>query len=92
MLESVEKGIDMFDGAYPFTCADFGYGLVFPLDIQQNIECSSLKINLRDSKYAKHFQPILKGCQCMTCTDHTCAYIHHLLNTKEMLAEVLLTW
>ncbi len=35
-------------------------------------------------------QPLVKGCSCFTCTNHTRAYVHHLLHTHEMLASVLL--
>ena len=31
-----------------------------------------------------------QGCGCFTCRRHTRGYIHHLLNTHEMLADVLL--
>jgi hypothetical protein len=48
------------------------------------------KMNLRDKRFAKDTQPILTGCACATCTSHTRAYIHHLLNVHEMLAQVLL--
>ena len=35
-------------------------------------------------------RPVLPGCACVACTRHTRAYIHHLLNTHEMLGEALL--
>jgi hypothetical protein len=34
--------------------------------------------------------PLVEGCRCFTCTRHTQAYVHHLLQTHEMLAPVLL--
>ncbi|CAL4199881.1 unnamed protein product, partial [Meganyctiphanes norvegica] len=37
-----------------------------------------------------HKDPILPGCMCHTCQNFSCSYIHHLLNTKELLAPVLL--
>jgi len=43
------------------------------------------------SRYADDFSPICKKCKCLTCQNHTRAYIHHLHHTKEMLALVLLT-
>lgn len=32
----------------------------------------------------------MPGCTCKGCSRHTRAYIHHLLKSKELLAEVLL--
>ncbi|KAK0576025.1 hypothetical protein LWI29_010809 [Acer saccharum] len=34
--------------------------------------------------------PIVQGCSCYTCQNHTKAYINHLLNVHEMLAQILL--
>lgn len=34
--------------------------------------------------------PLVAGCSCFTCKNHSRAYIHHLLQTHEMLAGVLL--
>jgi queuine tRNA-ribosyltransferase subunit QTRTD1 len=49
------------------------------------------KINLRDVCYKFDTRPIVSGCQCYSCTYHSRAYIHHLVNTHEMLANILLT-
>lgn len=48
------------------------------------------EINLNHSRYSCDFTAIVSGCTCYCCTNHTRAYIHHLLVTKEMLATVLL--
>lgn len=38
----------------------------------------------------KDTTPIVEGCSCYTCQNHTRAYINHLLNVHEMLAQILL--
>jgi queuine tRNA-ribosyltransferase subunit QTRTD1 len=94
ILECVSNGVDLFDGTYPFTCAENGYASIYPVDINDKItpeEHDKLKMNLRDVKYARQFIPINSSCSCFSCKNHTRAYIHHLLNTHEMLAEVLLS-
>ncbi|GER34207.1 queuine tRNA-ribosyltransferase [Striga asiatica] len=48
------------------------------------------KINLRATIYRKDMSPILDGCKCYTCQNHTKAYINHLFNVHEMLAHILL--
>lgn len=42
------------------------------------------------SRYADDFSCICKECKCLTCQNHSRAYIHHLHHTKELLALVLL--
>ncbi|XP_019619109.1 PREDICTED: queuine tRNA-ribosyltransferase accessory subunit 2-like [Branchiostoma belcheri] len=49
------------------------------------------EIDLNDrEKYAWDFRPVLPGCSCYCCQNHSRAYIHHLLQTGELLARVLL--
>lgn len=47
-------------------------------------------INLRDERYIEDSSPIDPKCTCYACKHHSRSYINHLLNTHEMLAEVLL--
>ena len=48
----------------------------------------SLDMSLR--AHANDSRPLLPGCQCFCCQNHSRAYIHHLVRTHEMLALVLL--
>ena len=41
-------------------------------------------------RHSEEFKPIMEHCQCYSCLNHTRAYIHHLLVTKELLAHTLL--
>ncbi|KAN0040935.1 hypothetical protein ACTFIV_003471 [Dictyostelium citrinum] len=98
ILSLVELGVDLFSTNYPNLMTEWGNALTFKYKMDQLKECANNtddnqenKINLWDSKYVIDTTPIIKGCDCFTCTQHTKAYIHHLLNTHEMLAEVLLT-
>lgn len=50
----------------------------------------SFSLNLWDEKYRKDRGPILAGCACHACRHHTRAYIHHLLKSNELTADVLL--
>ncbi|XP_075230202.1 queuine tRNA-ribosyltransferase accessory subunit 2 isoform X2 [Lycorma delicatula] len=49
-----------------------------------------MEICLKDKIYFDDFSPILEGCTCAACRNHTRAYIHHLYNTRELLGPVLL--
>ncbi|XP_035299370.1 queuine tRNA-ribosyltransferase accessory subunit 2 isoform X3 [Cricetulus griseus] len=55
-----------------------------------NQEMTSFEINLKEKKYQEDFRPLVNGCSCYCCKNHTRAYIHHLLVTNELLAGVLL--
>lgn len=48
------------------------------------------KINLWAVRHRLDKGPLVQGCSCFTCRNHSRAYIHHLLLTHEMLGGVLL--
>jgi len=79
---------------YPHSLTVLGYASTFvidPLGEQDNKgELNRSKINLRDKRHEKDVSPLVLSCSCFTCKNHTRAYIHHLLNVHEMLAETLL--
>ncbi|MGQ4576109.1 tRNA guanosine(34) transglycosylase Tgt [Dermabacteraceae bacterium P7006] len=49
------------------------------------------RVNLTGAKYKRLFKPIDENCDCYTCVNYTCAYIHHLFKAKEMLSSTLCT-
>ncbi|KAB1210932.1 Queuine tRNA-ribosyltransferase subunit QTRTD1 [Morella rubra] len=99
VLQGVASGVDLFDSVYICHLTLRGFALTFPLDgIGVNESDCQLgdngsdrtKINLRATVYRKDTSPIIKSCGCYTCQNHTRAYINHLLNVHEMLAQILL--
>ena len=38
------------------------------------------KLNLKQQKFEKDFQPIDKNCQCSTCRNYTRAYLHMVID------------
>ena len=50
----------------------------------------AFSLNLWSLKYRTDTRPLLKNCECHTCRRHTRAYVHHLLQCREMTASVLL--
>ncbi|XP_072971028.1 uncharacterized protein [Typha angustifolia] len=99
VLQGVAAGIDLFDSTYIYHLTLGGLALVFPLDILERDSWDShlhydggdcTKINLRATIYMKDTSPIVDNCSCFTCQNHTRAYINHLLNVHEMLAQILL--
>ncbi|CAI5773025.1 queuine tRNA-ribosyltransferase accessory subunit 2 isoform X1 [Podarcis lilfordi] len=58
--------------------------------IHTSQEIASFEINLKEKRYQDDFGPLVNGCLCYCCQNHSRAYVHHLLETKELLAGVLL--
>lgn len=99
ILQGIAAGVDLFDTTYIYYLTLGGFALTFPLGGVQrtipNFELSAsrsdqMKINLKATIYRKDTSPIVDGCSCYTCQNHTKAYINHLLNVHEMLAQILL--
>uniref|UniRef100_A0A7N0U7I0 Queuine tRNA-ribosyltransferase accessory subunit 2 n=1 Tax=Kalanchoe fedtschenkoi TaxID=63787 RepID=A0A7N0U7I0_KALFE len=95
VLRGVAQGIDLFDSAYIHQLTTGGFALTFPFEAAKRHSISDgmsdgTKINLRADVYRKDTSPIMKSCHCYTCMNHTKAYINHLLNVREMLAQTLL--
>jgi queuine tRNA-ribosyltransferase len=80
LLESVHRGVDMFDCIIPSQLAQ--RGVVFT---------SRGKIQLRRSVHKLSERPVDAGCNCVACRDHSRAYLHHLIKTEEVLGWHLLT-
>lgn len=55
-----------------------------------NSSTTSLADDAWHSDNATSVAPLVPGCQCHACTNYHRAYLHHLLQAKEMLAWVLL--
>jgi len=79
-------GIDIFDSSYCTLLSDNGQALIFNYSDQ-----TSITLDMSSPQYHQDLEPILTNCNCYTCSNNfTRAYINHLLNTSEMLAQVLL--
>lgn len=73
LLESVLRGVDMFDCVLATRVARNGTALV-----------RGGRLVVRNATYAEDFRPIEEGCDCYACTHHTRAYIRHLLKVGEI--------
>ncbi|EPS65555.1 hypothetical protein M569_09223, partial [Genlisea aurea] len=92
ILQGVAAGIDLFDSTYIYHLTVGGFALTFPLDGNKISDAGDGgKIDLKASTlYRKDASPILAGCSCYACRNHTKAYLNHLLNVHELLAHILL--
>ena len=80
IFEAIEQGIDTFDCVSPTRVAR--NGAAYTYEGRKNIVAS---------RYRSDFTPIIADCECYTCQNYTCAYLHHLLHAKELLANTLMS-
>lgn len=61
-----------------------------PLSLPPPRPISPQVLDLRAPSMRMDPRPLVVGCGCHACRNHTRQYVHHLLLAHEMLAEVLL--
>ena len=80
IVESVMRGVDIFDSVFPTRNGRHGTAITW-----QGM------LNLRKSDYRTDTRPLDEECSCPTCQNFTRAYLHHLLREKEILGMHLLS-
>lgn len=80
LLDGVLRGVDMFDCVMPTRIARHGS---FFMPNSRGI--------IKNKEFEEDFTPLVEGCTCYTCRNHTKAYIRHLYRAKEATAAILMT-
>lgn len=80
LIESIERGIDMFDCVMP--TRNGRNGMVFT---------RTGTLNMRNAIHKNDFSPIDDECSCYTCKNFTRAYMRHLFTAREILGLQLAT-
>jgi len=80
LIEGICSGVDMFDCVMPTRIGR--HGTAFG---------NGPRINLKNAAYKEDFTPIVEGCGCYTCQNHTKAYIRHLIKANETLGFTLVS-
>lgn len=81
LLESVARGVDMFDCVMPTRSGR--HALAFT---------RFGRINLKNARHADDPRPLDESSDCPALRDYSRAYLHHLIRCNEMLGSMLLTW
>ena len=81
LLESVGRGVDMFDCVMPTRAGR--HGLAYT---------RFGKVNLRNAKHADDPRPLDPESDCPATGTYSRAYLHHLVKSGEILGMMLLTW
>jgi len=78
ILESIERGMDMFDCVIPTRYAR-----------SATLFTSRGKLRLTNRNYRRDFYPVDSACDCYCCRNFSRAYLHHLFNANEILSATL---
>ncbi|MCF6179233.1 MAG: tRNA guanosine(34) transglycosylase Tgt [Geopsychrobacter sp.] len=78
ILESIERGMDMFDCVIPTRYAR-----------SATLFTSRGKLRLTNRQYRRDFFPVDPACDCYCCKNFSRAYLHHLFNANEILSATL---
>lgn len=80
LIESIDRGIDMFDCVLP--TRNGRNAMVFT---RQG------RLNLRNARFTEDLAPLDSGCHCYTCSHFSRAYLRHLFKAREILGLQLVT-
>ena len=81
LLESVARGVDMFDCVMPTRAGRHGTAYT-----------RFGKINLKNARHAEDHRPLDEVSDCPASKNYSRAYLHHLVRSNEALGGMLLTW
>lgn len=81
LLQSVARGVDMFDCVMPTRAGR--HGLAYT---------RRGKVNMKNARHADDPRPLDEESSCPATRDYSRAYIHHLIKCNEALGAMLLSW
>ena len=81
LVESVARGIDMFDCVLPTRAGRHGQAWTW-----------EGPINLKNARFAEDMSPVDAAVPCPASQDYTKAYLHHLIKAGEYLGAMVLSW
>lgn len=81
ILESVMRGVDMFDCVMPTRAGRHGHAFT-----------RRGRVNLRNARHADDPRPLDEASGCPAANSYSRAYLHHLIKAGEYLGAMLLTW
>jgi queuine tRNA-ribosyltransferase len=81
IVESVIRGIDMFDCVLPTRSGRHGQAWT-----------DAGPLNIKNARFAEDVSPLDESIDCSASRDYSKAYLHHLFKAGELLGQVLLSW
>jgi queuine tRNA-ribosyltransferase len=80
LVESISRGIDVFDCVIPTRLARHG-----------TVMAGNGNLNIMNEQYLRDSSPIEPGCACHCCQNYSRSYIRHLIKEKEITGIHLLS-
>jgi queuine tRNA-ribosyltransferase len=81
LVEAVARGVDMFDCVLPTRAGRHGQAWTW-----------AGPVNLKSARFAEDETALDADIDCPASRDYSKAYLHHLVKSGEILAQVLLSW
>ncbi len=81
LIDSVVRGIDMFDCVLPTRLGRNG-----------SLYTSQGRINIKNNRFIDDLSPVDPECDCWACRHYSAAYLRHLYKCDEILASRLATY
>jgi len=81
LIESVARGVDMFDCVMPTRSGRHGQAFTW-----------DGKINLKNARFADDPAPLAAASNCPAARDYSRAYLNHLVKCGELLGAMLISW
>lgn len=81
LVGAVERGVDMFD-------------CVLPTRSGRTDQAFTRRgtLNMRNARHKDDPRPLDPDCVCYACSNYSRAYVHHLVQAREILGGMLLSW
>ena len=80
ILNSVERGVDMFDCVWPTRVARNGM-----------VMTDEGRMNIKNACYRLDERPLDENCDCFACRNYSRAYLSHLFRSGELTSHRLLS-
>ena len=90
ILSAVALGFDLITVPLVSQTSEQGLAFCFNFPAVEDGQSMPLGLDMWPGTHAASLEALASGCKCYTCTKHHRAYVHHLLQVKEMLAWTLL--
>ncbi len=81
IVESVARGVDMFDCVLPTRSGRHGQAWT-----------DAGPLNITNARFAEDTSPLDQSVDCPASREYSKAYLHHLFKAGELLGQVLLSW
>lgn len=81
IVESVVRGVDMFDCVLPTRSGRHGQAWT-----------DAGPLNITNARFAEDMSPLDDSMDCPASRDYSKAYLHHLFKAGELLGQTLLSW